>query len=186
MKDEALLKLLSESPDEAMAKLIEQYSGIVYSIVKSRIQDVCISTDIEDCVADVFSDFYIGINKYDHSCFDIKSFLCTLANNKATDVFRRRCKQSNDVSVDDGETHIQLADGKNFENEIVWEETRKEIIDTVLGMEEPDRSIIVRKYYYGESAKQIGKRLGISEQTVNTRAHRAVKKLKEILGDIKK
>ncbi len=185
MNDIILLKLLKESPNEGIEELMKRYTGLIYSIVKNRISEVCVSTDIEDCVADVFSEFYLGIDNYDPARSDIKSYLCSIANNKATDIFRKYKNRLWQISIDD-ESCIQLSDGETIENGIVNRETRKEIIESILAMEEPDRSILIRKYYFGETAKQIGEALGITEQNVNTRAHRAIKRIKDFLGGERK
>ena len=184
MQDAILLKLLYESPDEGVEKLIELYSSAVYSIVRNKLIDVCTSGDIDDCVSDVFSDFYISINSYDPSRSKIKTYLCTIANNKATDLYRKYKKRINDVSIDDSAVYIQLSDTAASENRITDAELCSEVSGAILAMDEPDRSILIRTYYFGESSRKIGERLGISEQTVNTRAHRALKRLKETLGDV--
>ena len=50
-------------------------------------------------------------------------------------------------------------------------------------LSKPDREIIVRKFILGQSSKEIAAILGLSVSNVDTRTHRAIKKLKKELGD---
>ena len=78
-----------------MKQLMNQYAGLIYAVVKGKLVGAFyISTDIEDCVADVFSEFYAGLDRYDPQKAGIKSYLCVLARNHATDTLRKREKQS--------------------------------------------------------------------------------------------
>ena len=56
------------------------------------------------------------------------------------------------------------------------------IFNAIKNLGEPDSSIIFRKYYYGESSEKIAEILDMTPSNVDTRAHRAIKKLREMLG----
>ena len=57
MEDIKLLWLLHQNPSAGMEQLMNQYLGLVYAVVKGKLLDsVCPSSDVEDCVADVFSE----------------------------------------------------------------------------------------------------------------------------------
>ena len=63
MEDSRLLRLLHKDPSKGMERLMDQYAGLVYAVVKARLtQSFYISSDIEDCVADVFSEFYENLS----------------------------------------------------------------------------------------------------------------------------
>ena len=93
MEDTKLLRLLHKDPNAGMEQLMNQYAGLVYAVVKGRLADsLYVSSDIEDCVADTFSEFYIDLQKYDPKKSSIRSYLCVLARNNATDLLRKRKK----------------------------------------------------------------------------------------------
>ncbi|MBQ7060184.1 MAG: RNA polymerase subunit sigma-24, partial [Clostridia bacterium] len=56
------------------------------------------------------------------------------------------------------------------------------LFTAINGLGEPDREIVVRKYFLNEPSKSIAKRLDMSVSAVDTRTHRALKKLKKLLG----
>jgi RNA polymerase sigma-70 factor (ECF subfamily) len=179
--DVKLLNLIKTYPEEGMRQLINQYSRLVYTVVKSKISSVCNSSDIEECVADVFSEFYINLDNYNVNLSHIKTYICSIANHRATNIYKEYQKKIEEVSLDDEDVWIQIEDKNLVEKDVLTNEKRKEILDAVKSLGEIDSMIIFLKFYLGESSKEISKRLGLTVSNVDTRTHRALKKLKEKL-----
>ena len=119
MEDNKLLRLLHKDPNAGMEQLMNQYTGLVYAVVKSKLDgSYYVSSDLEDCVADVFSEFYIGLSNYNSEKSSIKAYLCAIANHKSVDIYKLRRKQIDNVSLDDEETRFQLGDGENVEKDL--------------------------------------------------------------------
>ncbi len=183
--DIKLFNLIKTDPEEGMRQLINQYSGLVYTVVKNKISSVCNSSDIEECVADVFSEFYINLDNYNVNLSHIKTYICSIANNRAINIYKKYQKKIEEVSLDDEDVWIQIENKNLVENDAFTDEKRKEIIDAVKSLGEIDSMIIFLKFYLGESSKGISKRLGLTVSNVDTRTHRALKKLKEKLEGLK-
>ena len=182
MEDNKLLRLLHKDPNAGMEQLMNQYTGLVYAVVKSKLDDsYYVSSDIEDCVADVFSKFYTELADYDPAKSSIKSFLCVIARNHAINIAKKRSLEGG-ISLDDEQALLQIADDVMIDSELADEELRREVIRAVEDLGEPDSSIIFRKYYYGESSKEIAKATGLSVSNVDTRTHRALNKLRKMFG----
>jgi len=141
-----------------------------------------ISSDIEDCVADVFAKFYTELSGYDSGRSSIRSYLCVIARNHAINVSKKRSLEQGAVSLDDDETVLQVADGVLIDSELAADELRREVIKAVENLGKPDSSIIFRKYFYGESSKEIAAALGLTVSNVDTRTHRALNKLRKMFG----
>lgn len=183
MNDKKLLQLLKQNPTAGIEQLMNQYTGLLYTVVKGRLKETYhLSSDIMDCVADVFSKFYTELDNYDPNASSIKSYLCVMARNHAINIAKKRSRQQKDYSLDDEENVIHIADNVEIESEIEGAELRKTLFDAIEALGEPDSSIIFRKYYYGESSKEISKAVGLNVSTVDTRAHRALTKLRKIFG----
>ena len=182
MEDIKLLQLLHKDSSAGMEKLMDQYAGLVYAVVKGKLSEsFCVSTDIEDCVADIFCEFYANIEKYDLSISSIKSYLCVLARHKAIDVLRKRGRQCC-VSLDDADRLLQIADEFTVEGDFLEDELRREVLNAIKLFGEPDSSIIIRKYYFGESSKEIADALKMTVSNVDTRTCRALNKLRKMFG----
>ena len=165
-----------------MEQLMNQYAGLVYAVVKAKLDDhYCVSSDIEDCVADVFTKFYTQRFRYDIEISSIKSYLCVIARNHATNISKKRSSIKS-ISLDDEESPLQIAEDLIIECDLEEDELRCEVIKAIENLGDPDTSIIFRKFYYGESSKDIAKALGITVSNVDIRTHRALNKLRKMFG----
>ena len=182
MEDRKLIRLLNKDPDVGMDQLMNQYAALVYAVVKGRMIDFqCISSDIDDCAADVFSKFYMNLTDYDPSKASLQTYLCVLARNLAIDRMRTRSAHEH-VSMEDDQNLLTLADDVIIEEEIIEKELRRSVLKAIEALGSPDRDIIFRKYYYGQTSKEIAHDLGLSVSNVDTRAHRAILKLRKLFG----
>ena len=57
-----------------------------------------------------------------------------------------------------------------------------ELMGAVKALGEPDCEIILRKFYLSQSSKEIAERLNMTVSNVDTRTHRAIKRLRNELG----
>lgn len=175
MRDDEILALLREKPEKGLKLLTKLYGGLVYAVVRRTLSDAS-SADIEDCASDSFAEFYLELDKLDLSKGSVKAWLCTIARHNALDAARR--------------LHPALI----LEEEIISEEAsvereaektalREAVLSEVKSLPEPDREILLRKFYLGESSKEIAARLKMSVSNVDTRTSRAVEKLRKRLED---
>ncbi len=183
MDDKSLLDLIKNDPSAGMDRLMNDYAGLVYATVRGRLAGSgCVSSDAEDCVADTFSEFYASVSKFDPERSSIKAYLCVMAKNNATDILRKRGRQARELSLDDEELFFEIADESTPEGDLARREQRKRILEAVDALGDPDAAIIFRKYYYCQPSKEIGRALGLTAANVDTRAHRALNRLRKILG----
>lgn len=183
MDDVKLMKLLRKDPNRGMELIIDKYAGLVYAVVRGRlVGNQFVSTDIEDCVAETFSKFYISLDGFDPQRSSIRSYLCVLARNNAIDLLRRREKDGMTLSIDADDSFIQIKDDFDIESELAERELVREVFEAIKDLGEPDASIIIRKYYFGESSKEISKAMKLTVSLVDVRAHRALNKLKKLFG----
>ena len=180
MDDRKLLRLLRKDPNAGMEKLIETYAGLVYAVVARSIPDPCdFASELEACVSDVFSEFYCTLHTYDPSLSSIKTWLCVLARNNAVDLLR---KHRVFLSLDDEDVLFQLPGGASAEEIILEKESRRALLQAIHDLGEPDRTILLRKFYYRQPSKRIADELGMTVSNVDTRTHRAIAKLRKMIG----
>lgn len=176
MKDDELLRLLRRDPYAGMNALSGLYAGLLYTVVRAKLpESICGSAEVEDIVADTLSAFYLNLDRFKGERCSIRSYLCVMARNRAIDHLRKSRivpLPLEDADIDDG---LNLADGAEEK------ELRATMISGIKALGEPDSTILIRKYYYGENSKSIASSLGMSVSNVDTRTHRAIRKLREIL-----
>ncbi|WP_434309701.1 RNA polymerase sigma factor [Hominifimenecus sp. rT4P-3] len=182
MQDQDLLELLRRTPEPAISTLMERYGGLVYAVVRRKLPEgVFCAADVEGCVADTFSEFYLDLDRYAPEKGSIRSWLCVIARNNALDLVRRRYREANILPLDER----MMAENKESLLEGDWEERelRGRTLTAVKELGEPDREILLRKFYLGESSKEIAARLGLTAVNVDTRTHRAIGKLRKKLKE---
>ncbi len=180
MEDSQLLQLLHQDPNAAMEVLVAQYAGLIYTIVQGQLSgNVCLSSDIEDCVADVFSEFYMELDRFDPQKAGIKTYLCIIARHNAADLLRKRKKRQRDISLDDENTPDIL-----FDDHMEQSLLRRRVFAEICRLGEPDKTILLDKFYFGHSSKVIAAKLSMSVSNVDTRTCRALQKLRDLIGGI--
>lgn len=176
------MELLQKEPEKGLSHLMTAYIGLVSQIVKGRLSEAASREDIEECISDVFCEFYLNRCAFDPARGTVKAYLCAIARNKAADLYALRCRESTHVSLDDPLSAIAVSDPARVDETFLTAQTRRELLDAIRSLGEPDREIIVRKYLLTEPSKSIAKRLHMTVSAVDTRAHRALGKLRKMLG----
>ncbi len=171
MTDKELLKKLKKDKSSGLSEVIDLYSGLLYKIAGAIILPLGTKEDVEECVSDSFLAFYGEIDSLDLNKSSIKTYLALIARRKAIDVYRSlRSKSSSEAALDEGNTGS---------NDFTPELDRKlSLLPAVKSLGEPDSTIVIRKYVFGETAGEIARLLGLSEAAVQKRLERSRDKLR--------
>ena len=184
MFDSALIKMIKSDKNKGLSNLIDQYTPLVYTVVKNKISSVCSEEDIEETVSDVFMAFYNQINSVDLSKGSLAAYLMTIAKRKAVDVFRKAASKQAIKPADDEDELLDLPDAYNLENEVQQKELRQKLISVINSLGEPDSTILIHKFYLRESSKDIAQLTGLSNDNVRKRLQRALRRIeKELKGE---
>ena len=183
MQDDELINILKTDPNTGMTLLLKQYAGLIHSVVKHKLagQNFC-DADIEHCVADTFSEFYCDLDKFREAAGSIRSWLCVIARHNAYDRLRRYKKEAGTLSLDAEGIAEPWDDTFSVEESLITNEFKEELLREIKALGEPDSTILLRKYYLSESSKEVAERLNLTVSSVDTRAHRAIQKLRKLFG----
>lgn len=176
MKDTELIGLLLEDPEQGLGKLMDDYMGLVLTVVRGRLDGVCPKEDIEECVSDAFAEFYRALPAFDPGRGTVKALLCSIAKHLAANRYAKKLREAARTSQEDADS--AAADMPGVDEHLAASEERRAVLNAVNALPEPDRGIIIRKYYLRESSKSIAHSLRMTVSAVDTRAHRAVRKLR--------
>ena len=177
MTDLECVKLLMDAPEAALQALMDQYMGLVYTIVNNLLKGVLAKEDVEECTSDVFLQFFRQRDRVDLEKGSIKAYLCTIAKRKAINRYREATRKPNLLPLME---HLELTEGETPEASAMVREETLALIQAIHSLGQPDAEILLRKYYLGESSKAIAERLGMTVSNLDTRAHRAIKKLQPL------
>ena len=108
--------------------------------------------------------------------------MLTIAERQAIKYYERKTDKFDKISLQE-----QLEKGEeplsdhNVEQQTIQKEESRLLIEAIKGLGEPTASIVIQKYYYGMTAKEIGQRAGLSKNAVEKRLKRGLEKLKTVL-----
>ncbi|MDE6781749.1 MAG: sigma-70 family RNA polymerase sigma factor [Ruminococcus sp.] len=181
MNDSEWEQLLASSPRDAYEFLIEQYGGLIYTIVINKLGRFGTREDVEDCVSDIMVEFLKNAGNFSAVTGSLKTYISTVAKFRAIDAFRRISGQNNHYSgIDDEEINLPPSEN-NTEEEAEKRIFRQELWNIVKSLGEPDSSIIIYQYFYNRKISEIARILGMTSGAVQKRSLRARKKIGVIL-----
>ena len=179
MNENELKQMLKSAPERGQRAFYDKYFNYVYTIVYARLKWYAAPEDIDECVGDVFAHCFLYFDKQENISGDLKAFVAAVARNKAVDTYRKvaRHKERN-ISMEDAE---ELVSDENIAETAETTEIRQILYDKVGELGEPDSTIIIQKYFYGRSSKEIAEVVELASDNGRARCRRAVKKLRELL-----
>lgn len=174
MSNEVLLKLLIEQPEEGITTLIEQYGGYVHTVVRNKLQDIASKEDIDETVSDVFVMLWKWVKKHPQTDVNLRAMLAVMAKRHAINRFHALKKHAYSDSLD--EMFVQPQDVSATDESVI-------LMETVKSLGQPDSEIILRRYYFGQTSREIGDALGLKTNTVDQKLSRGLKKLRIIFKE---
>ena len=179
MTDNEILSLMRETPPQGQRALFDKYYSYVYSIVNRIISGFGSPDDSEECVIDVFASVMMKLRP-DDEC-SLKSYVGAVARNAAISMRRSLAvKTGRNISADE-ESMAEIADEEDIEKSNDKSETSELLLSKVSELGPPDSIIIIQKYYYDKSSKEIAEMVGLNPTAVRMRCGRAMKRLKKLL-----
>ena len=155
-----------------LEKLIDEYSGYIYTIIQNMSANIFNQEDIEEIISDTFFILWKNQNKIDKEK-SLSSYIAGIARN----LVKEKLRKTNNNIINDLEFDffdIQIID-LEYENR----EKIEIIKNTMEKMKEQDKDIFNLYYYGNRKINEISKILKITEFNVKSRLHRIRKKLKK-------
>ena len=171
--EQYLIQQIKTGSQKALETVIDRYGSYVKAIAINIIKPPMTDADVEEVVSDVFLTLWNHPGDPDRG--SLKGYLAAITRNKARDRLRRfhiEIPLENDfleISVEDSCRQIELAQLK---------EAVKQMVDR---LKEPDRTILLRYYYFYQKTDAIARDMGMNPATVRTKLARSRQKLKEWL-----
>ncbi|MGL4914449.1 MAG: sigma-70 family RNA polymerase sigma factor [Romboutsia sp.] len=184
VSDFKLLTLLNNDHNRGLEVMMDNYAGLVYTIVYNQLSSIFSDEDIEECVSDVFLHIFKYKDNIDLNKGSIKALLAVIAKRKSIDLYR---KHKNFI---DSEIPIESMDDNLFDefdsvsSSVSKNERNNLLIQAIKSLGKPDSEIIIRKFYFKESSKDISKALGLKPNTIDKKSSRCIDKLKTILRGV--
>jgi len=167
-----MIAAIENRSESAINDAMNKYSRLLWSVAGAVLNNIGSVQDVEECVADVFVYLWENPHKFDPQRGALKSWLSVIARTKALDRCREIAKR-NTVSLED----TPLAGELGVVDDIIQKEMRSVLIAAVNALGEPDREILVRRYYYDQKPKDIALAMNMNVRQVNNRLYQTKLKL---------
>lgn len=168
-----MLAGLVSGDERALDVAISSYSRLLWSIARAVLRNAGTAEDMEECVADAFIQLWKSSPALNESGGSVKSWLCVAVKSRAIDRYRK-IVQKNEIVLDE-----QLAsNGSGIVDQTLDAVLQRELIAAIHALGEPDREIILRRFYYRQKPKEISLALDLPIRQVENRIFRAKQKLR--------
>ena len=180
--DERILKMMKKDSSAGMEMLIDTYSGLVSYIIRSKASGTCTEEDVEECVSDVYVEFYRQLDKIDLKKGSIKAYLVTIARRWAIDRFKGALKEESHRKELDESDYYAIPDSTpGPEKTAMTKEQGAFLRKAISGLGEPDTEIIFRRYFLEQPIAEIADAVGMKRPAVSKRIERALERLKVVM-----
>ncbi|MDF2952425.1 MAG: polymerase, sigma-24 subunit, subfamily [Anaerocolumna sp.] len=179
MKDEAIVSLIFEKNELGLLKLADKYEKLLIHIAAGILGSR--SRDIEECVNDTYLKLWNHIERYDMDKASLKTYLKVIirntAINKLRDLSRREERELPDDISDIAKYYIDQS--QSVEGQIFSKENIKQLNKVISSLGEKDKELVIRKYFYLQSSKEIAKATKMTVTAVDSRISRLRNKMKQ-------
>lgn len=177
MNDEEIAKRLRQKDVDIFNYIMDHYNKLLWVVVGNILEGIGSVEDIEDCISDVYIKLLENPRTYDHKKGSLKSFLVRIGKNDAIDKYRKLTRVN--LSVIHENSYIE--DDDNPLQSILHKENKEKVLEALDNLKEPDREIIIRRYFYDEKVKIISEKMNLPLKMVENKLYQGKLKLKKIL-----
>lgn len=161
--------------ESSFMELYGEYKPLMRYIAWQILGD---GNDVEDAVQDAFIKIHEKFdNSCDIKCHKTKSYVVIVIRSTALNIYRKRKRQKT-VSVEET-GYIETSADENDVKPDLSEELAKKIAL----LPQNYRDVVMLRFYHDKSYGEIAKIMGTNKENVRKITERAVKKLRELIGD---
>lgn len=176
--DDVLIRGVLSGDRELFGIIVRRYSGRVYRVALSVVRNFA---DAEDVVQDTFVSALQHLHQYSGRAKFI-SWLTRIAMNNSLARVGSRSRTLNLIDDEEHPLAAQLPDSKpNPEQHAMAAQSSEMLTEAIGALPEHHRNVIALRDFHGLDTRTAAEQLGISEENLKVRLHRARRSLRSIL-----
>ena len=137
MIDAKLVNLLKYNPSKGLEIAVQQYSGLVKTIVV-RIIGYDKQQDVEETVSDVFVELWKSINNFDPEKGKLKNYIISIARFVSLNAYNRKILKHELIPLEEDELEFDM----DLDNEVSKSINKEIIKDTINNLPYPDKDML--------------------------------------------
>lgn len=172
--DQLIVEQIREGAEDAPGDLVRTYHRIVRSLIRRYLDD---EETADEIAQDVFVAAIQNIAQY-RGTGTVCAWLLGIARKRVLEHFRKSARQPTPTTLDSVLNAVHVADLED-ELDVETEERRLTALRSCLqSLKKPQRDLLVRFYYHGESAEDIATSVLKSAGTIRMTLFRLRKRLR--------
>lgn len=172
LNDKKMISAIIKRDEQMLAFVIQKYSKLLWKITASILLNVSSVQEVEECVADVFIFLWQYPEKYNPDRAKLSSWLSMIARSKAVDRYRSLIKNK-EISMEE-----IIVESLGYVEVKTSDEDKEELLSYIAELDEKEKELIVRRYYYEQKPAEIALALDIPKKQIENRLYYAKQKLK--------
>jgi RNA polymerase sigma-70 factor, ECF subfamily len=179
LKDDAIINLLYEKNETGLLKLADKYEKLLIHIASGILGSR--SRDIEECVNDTYLKLWNHIERYDMEKASLKTYLKVIVRNTAINKLRDLSRrEERELPEDISEIAQYYIDHKQSVEGQVFRKENIQLLNAIIGqLNKKDHELVIRKYFYLQSSKDIAAAMKMTVTAVDSRLSRLRNKMKQ-------
>ena len=196
MSDEKIIQAIKDGDEYVISMVMRKYSKLLWKVTSAILVNASSVQEVEECVADVFIYLWMYPEKYEWEKGKLSSWLCMVARSKAIDRYRSIIKKQ-EVSIEEQYNEFLKKGSMLEENDkydivfqtygkiieplakLVEKEEKELLLSCIETLEDVEKEILVRRYYYEQKPKEIAIALDMPKKQVENCLYQTKQKLKK-------
>ena len=177
--DHDIIKLLEAKDQKAISLVEERYQKLIRYIAGTILFGR--ETAIEECVNDVYMKIWMYGARYDYKKAAFKTYIIAITRITALNHLRKVQQHEEQEEFQELETmqEAYIDYKQNPEHQVIQKEEVKILEDLLKELKKKDKELVLRRFYYLQSTKQIAAAMKMSENAVDSKLSRLRKKIKK-------
>ena len=184
MESTDFLEKLLKREEEAFLELIDAYSKLLWAVAGRYLSKKSgfSAADIEECVSDVFVEFWEHPERFDSNKGSLKTYLCAMMKNKAVGIYRKNARATL-ISLD--EYREQQCEQAEAEWPLAEQMDYSALYTSISVLLEPTKEILIRRYFYEQKPAEIADIMGLDKKEIENRLYRGKQSLQKTLTHLR-
>lgn len=177
--DNDIVELLKARDQRSIEWIAQRYEKLIRYIAVTILRDR--ETSVEECINDVYLKLWTHGAGYDFEKASFKTYLKAITRNTALNYLRKLRRLEELEGMDEADTiQSEYIDySQNLEQKVIFQEEVSVLNRIITSLRKKDRELVLRRFYYLQSTRQIAGAMGMSENAVDSKLSRLRKKMKK-------
>lgn len=179
MQDRSDGKLLGQYVDTldegAFGELVRRHVDLVYSAARRLVVDVHLAEDATQAVFVALAKDAAIVAARLHRGAPLSAWLHLTTRNVAANLVRTETRRRHREQA-----ALAMQTPATPDDDALWNRIEPHLDPALAELAEPDRDAVLLRFFERKTAREIGQRLGISEEAAQKRVHRALDRLRSI------